>query len=293
MRVLVLGSGGQVGSALLRTTGRDGVAMTGLTHAQLDIADRDAVERAIGASQSDLVVNAAAHTAVDRAESERDAAMRVNRDGAGFVAEACARAGAALVHLSTDYVFDGNARTPYPEDAPTAPLSVYGRSKAEGESAVRARLERHIILRSAWVYGCNGRNFVKTMLELGQNRSELRVVSDQQGSPTSARQTADAIAAIARRIAAGTVPWGTYHFAGTGVTSWHGFAEAIFEIAARNGRRAPRIIPVATADYPTAARRPAYSALDCAKIAGSFGIATRPWREALEQMLACYLTKLR
>ena len=289
----MLGSGGQIGSELSRRLPIERVEVTGLAHEQLDIADRNAVESAIGASKADLVVNAAAYTAVDRAESDRDAALRVNRDGAGFVAEACARARAYLIHLSTDYVFDGNARTPYREDAPTTPLSTYGRSKADGEAAVRARLGNHVILRTSWVYGLDGRNFVKTMLELAQSRSELRVVSDQQGSPTSTKEIAKAVAAIARRVGAGAVSWGTYHVAGSGVTTWYGFAEAIFQIAARYGLRAPRLIPIASSDYPRAAPRPAYSVLDCAKIARDFGIAPRPWRDALEEMLACYLTRSR
>jgi dTDP-4-dehydrorhamnose reductase len=289
MSILVLGSGGQIGSELMRTFRRDGVSITGLTHAQLDIANRGAVETAIAASRPDLVVNTAAYTAVDRAESDRNVALRVNRDGPAFVAEACTRVGAALIHLSTDYVFDGNARTPYKEDAAPAPVSVYGHSKVEGEIAVRARLENHIILRTAWVYGLEGRNFMKTMLELAQSRSELRVVSDRWGSPTSAREIAHAIAAMARRMSTGDALWGTYHFAGAGVTSWHGYAEAIFEFAARSGLSRPHVIPIASSDYPAAARRPAYSALDCAKITRNFGLEPRPWRDALEEMLACYL----
>ncbi len=289
MSILVLGSGGMVGSELLRTFRSLGIASTGLARDQLDISEARAVETAIAAARPDLVVNAAAYTAVDRAESERDAAIRVNRDGAAFVAEACARAGAALIHLSTDYVFDGAARAPYREDADTAPLSVYGRSKLEGEIAVRVRLERHIILRTAWVYGLEGRNFMKTVLELAQSRSELRVVSDQQGSPTSAREIAHAIAVIARRVGAGADSWGTYHFAGAGVASWHGFAAAIFGFAARHGVPTPRVIPVASSEYPTAARRPGYSVLDCAKIARDFGLEPRPWRDALEEMVTCLL----
>jgi dTDP-4-dehydrorhamnose reductase len=289
MRILVLGSAGQVGAELLRTVPREGVAVSGLTHEQLDIADREAVATVIAASRPDLVVNAAAYTAVDRAESDRETAVRVNRDGAGFVAEACARAGATLIYLSTDYVFDGKARTPYREDAAPAPLSVYGRSKLDGETAVRARLEHHIILRTAWVYGLDGRNFMKTMLELARSQSELRVVSDQHGSPTSAREIAHAVAAIAGRMGAGADHWGTYHVAGAGVTSWHGFAEAIFEFAARYGLPRPRVIPIASSEFPAAARRPVYSGLDCAKIARDFGLEPKAWRHALEEMLASYL----
>jgi len=285
MRILVLGSGGQVGSAVMATSWPSGASVEGLTHAKLDISVRGAVQRAIAGARPDLVVNAAAYTAVDRAETEKDTAFAINRDGAASVAEACARTGAALIHLSTDYVFDGTARTPYDEDAVVAPLSVYGHSKAEGESAVRRRLDRHIILRTAWVYGLVGRNFVKTMLSLAETRSELRVVADQQGSPTSADEIAGAIAVIAGRCAIGPIPWGTYHFTGAGVTAWHGFAEAIFELAAPFGVRAPTIIPIATADYPTAAQRPAYSVLDCAKLARAFRVSPRPWRDALAEML--------
>jgi dTDP-4-dehydrorhamnose reductase len=286
MKILVLGSGGQVGSEVMAATWPSGIAVEGLAHAELDIADDRAIQRTIAAARPDLVVNAAAYTAVDRAEAESGAAFSVNRDGAASVAKACARAGAALVHLSTDYVFDGSARTPYDEDATPAPLSVYGRSKADGETAVRGHLDRHIILRTAWVYGPVGRNFVKTMLSLAETRSELRVVADQRGSPTSASEIARAIASIA----VGPVAWGTYHFTGAGVTTWHGFAEAIFELAAPLGVRAPRVIPITSAEYPTAARRPAYSVLDCARIARAFGVTPRPWGDALADMLARYIS---
>jgi dTDP-4-dehydrorhamnose reductase len=289
MKILVLGSGGQVGSEVMAASWPSGVAAEGLAHANLDISDRDAVQSAITGACPDLVVNAAAYTAVDRAETDSEAAFAINRDGAASVAEACARNAAALIHLSTDYVFDGTVRTPYREDVPMAPLSVYGQSKAEGESAVRHHLDRHVIVRTAWVYGLVGRNFVKTMLSLAETRSELRVVADQQGSPTSASEIADVISVIAGRCAIGPIPWGTYHFAGAGVTTWHGFAEAIFELAAPFGVRAPTIIPIATADYPTAARRPAYSVLDCAKLSSAFGVTPRPWRAALAEMLARHL----
>ena len=285
MKVLILGCHGQIGSELLRARWAAGFALQGLARAELDIADGAATLAAVAASGAALVVNAAAYTAVDRAEAETALAFRVNRDGAANVAAACAATGAALIHVSTDYVFDGRQRTPYREDDPIAPLGAYGKSKAAGEAAIRAGLDRHIILRTAWVYGRTGENFVKTMLRLGAERDELRVVVDQVGSPSSAADVAQAIAQMAARFDGGA-PWGTYHYTGAGEVSWHGFAEAIFDLAFPYTGRRPRITAITTADYPTAAPRPAYSVLDCSKIAQRFGIEPRPWRDSLARMVS-------
>jgi dTDP-4-dehydrorhamnose reductase len=286
MKVLILGCHGQIGSEVLRARWAAGFAVLGLARPELDIADRAATLAAVAASGAELVVNAAAYTAVDRAEAETALAFRVNRDGAANVAAACAATGAALIHVSTDYVFDGRQRTPYREDDPIAPLGAYGKSKAAGEAAIRGALDRHIILRTAWVYGCTGQNFVKTMLRLGRERDELRVVADQLGSPTSAADVAQAIAQIAARLGATSGPWETYHYTGAGEVSWHGFAEAIFDLAFPYTGRRPRVTAIATGDYPTAAPRPAYSVLDCSKIAARFGIQPIPWRDSLARMLS-------
>ncbi|HXP30520.1 MAG TPA: dTDP-4-dehydrorhamnose reductase [Stellaceae bacterium] len=285
MKVLVLGSHGQIGSEVLRARWAAGVALHGLARAELDIGDRAATLATVAASGAELVVNAAAYTAVDRAEAETAVAFRVNRDGAANVAAACAATGAALIHVSTDYVFDGKQRTPYREDDSIAPLGAYGKSKAAGEAAIRGALDRQIILRTAWVYGRTGQNFVKTMLRLGGERDELRVVADQLGSPTSAADIALAIAQIAAGLGDGG-PWGTYHYTGAGEVTWHGFAEAVFDLAFPYTGRRPRVTAITTADYPTAAPRPAYSVLDCSKIAARFGIRPLPWRDSLARMLS-------
>jgi dTDP-4-dehydrorhamnose reductase len=229
----------------------------------------------------DLVINAAAYTAVDKAESEQDLAFAINRDGPANLASVCDAARIPLLHLSTDYIFDGQKRTAYIETDAPAPLSIYGASKLAGEVAVRERLERHIILRTAWVFSTHGTNFVKTILRLSAERPELRVVDDQFGGPTPAGAIADALLVIAAVLRQGATAWGTYHYSGAPVTSWCRFARAIIDTASRQRGRTIPVVPIATADYPTAARRPANSALDCARIASSFGLVQPEWPCAL------------
>lgn len=282
MRLLVFGAGGQVGTELRRATLPPGMALAAFDRAALDITDRAAVSAAIRREHPGLVVNAAAYTAVDKAESEAEAAFAANAAAPGHIAAACAEAGIPLIHLSTDYVYDGTKPGPYAEDDPINPLGVYGRSKAAGDAAVAAALAEHVILRTAWVYSAHGGNFVKTMLRLAGERPGLRVVADQHGAPTAAADIAAAIVRVAERIGAGEGRWGTFHFTGAGPTTWHGFAEAIVALA---GRSVP-IAAIATAEYPTPARRPANSVLDCTKIAAAYGVAPHPWREALAEVIA-------
>lgn len=280
MSLLVLGAGGQVGRALLE---RAGAAAVGLDRAACDILDPSAVSRAMTRAELSAVVNCAAYTAVDRAESERDQAFAVNAEGAGIVARAAAARGLPLLHLSTDYVYAGTRAGPHGEDDPVEPTSTYGASKAAGDAAVAAGNPAHILLRVSWVFGEHGNNFVKTMLRLGRERGELRIVDDQKGGPTEARDIADAIlvlAAACRRP--GFAAWGTYHFTGSPATSWYGFAQAIFE---RARGPAPRLVPIETRDYPTPARRPLNSVLDCARISRVFGVAQPDWRVALSRVV--------
>lgn len=286
-KLLLLGANGQVGYELCRAAPGDGLAVIGLARGQLDITERDAVEAAIRAQAPDLVVNAAAYTAVDKAESEPALAMAVNGEAPGFIAGTCQRQAIPLIHISTDYVFDGSQPGAYREDDPVSPLGAYGASKEAGERQVRQGLERHIILRTAWVFGAHGHNFVKTMLRLGETRDSLAVVADQTGGPTAAGDIAAAILEIARQIlAAGQTDWGTYHFAGRPTTSWHGFASEIFaRRQALTGRPSPQIEAIATADYPTAAQRPANSVLACDKIESVFAIAQPDWRQGLDSVL--------
>jgi dTDP-4-dehydrorhamnose reductase len=285
MKLLVLGAGGQVGHELCRLAWPAGYQLAAFGRDSVDITEHDAVVAAVARERPDIVINAAAYTAVDRAESEPDAAWAGNCTGPANLAAACHGAAIPLIHLSTDYVFDGSKTAPYREDDPVKPLGIYGSSKEAGDRAVRDALARHVILRTAWVYSAHGHNFVKTMLRLAGERPLLRVVADQIGSPTSAADIAAAIGAVVQRLDAGNSSWGTYHFAGGGAVSWHGFAEAIFELAEPWRGPPPRIEAITTADYPTPARRPANSVLDCSRIGEVFGIVPRPWRQALAEVI--------
>jgi dTDP-4-dehydrorhamnose reductase len=282
--VLVFGAGGQVGRELIQRSAPRGFTLLGLTHADADIADREAVEGAVRRHRPDIVVNAAAYTAVDKAESDSDRAFAANEAGPRNLALVAKDVGAVLVHLSTDYVFDGCKADAYGEDDPVAPTSAYGHSKEAGERGVRETLARHIILRTAWVYAAHGSNFLRTMVRLAREREVVRVVADQHGTPTSAADLADAIVAILPQLTE-TNAFGTFHLTNTGRTTWHGFAQTIFAELTRHGNLVPRLEAITTADYPTPARRPAMSVLDCRKIAGAYGIQLRPWQDAVRTTL--------
>jgi dTDP-4-dehydrorhamnose reductase len=287
MHATVLGTRGQLALALHRAAPLFGVELT--PPRAIDIASAAEVEALLDANRPAVVLNAAAYTAVDQAEREAARAHAVNADGPRYLAEWCARNGAVLIHVSTDYVFDGTKSSAYVEDDATAPLGVYGASKLAGERAIEATHARHVIVRTSWVFSENGNNFVRTMLRLARERDELRVVCDQFGRPTSAVDLARAVLGVARIVLSGDnsadTKWGTYHFAGAGSTSWHGFAEAIVsEQAGRTGRR-PRVTPITTAEYPTPARRPANSVLDTSRFERVFGIQPRPWQDELREVV--------
>jgi dTDP-4-dehydrorhamnose reductase len=288
-RVLVTGAGGQVGCDLI-TLGGAGLELLGFDRAALDITRPDAVDAALDRVRPRLVVNLAAYTAVDKAEDEPDAAFAVNRDGAANMARACRRVGIPMIQVSTDYVFDGTKEGAWREDDPVAPLSVYGKSKAAGEAAVRAALADHAILRASWVFGAHRRNFVRTMLGRIGKSEELRVVDDQRGCPTAAADLACALVAIAHRMLAGPGRHaGTYHYCNDGETTWFGFAQAIFARAKERGLEPPRLVPIKAADYAAKARRPGNSVLDCTKTVARFGIVRPPWRESLKPVVDAIL----
>ncbi len=284
MRVLIFGGDGQLGQEFRRLDGRNGYQVIALTRSQADIIQPAAALAAVRDAGAEAVVNAAAYTAVDRAESEPELAFSVNRDGARHVATAGAERGLPVVHISTDYVFDGAKQGAYAPDHPVAPLGVYGASKEAGEQAVRDAYDRHVILRTSWMFGAYGHNFVRTMLRLGAEREEIGVVGDQHGCPTPARDLAAAVLDILPRLGNGR--WGTYHYCGAGRTSWYGFAKQIFDLREGiTGAPPPRLRAIATAEYPTAAPRPANSELDCASFAAAFGFAPRPWHDGLAEVL--------
>jgi dTDP-4-dehydrorhamnose reductase len=285
MKLLMLGAGGQVGRELCRREWPASYRLAAFDRGDVDIIREESIAAAMQRERPDIVVNAAAYTAVDRAESEPDAAWAANCAGPALLADACRRAAIPLIHISTDYVFDGSKPGPYREDDPVNPLGVYGRSKEAGDRALREALVEHVILRTAWVYSAHGHNFVKTMLRLAAERPVLCVVADQTGSPTSAADIAAAIATVVQRIAAGQGQWGTFNFTGAGAVTWRGFAEAIFDLAEPWRGPPPRVEAITTADYPTPARRPANSVLDCGRIGEAFGIVPRPWREALAEVI--------
>jgi dTDP-4-dehydrorhamnose reductase len=301
MKILLLGANGQVGFELARTLAplgelqvatRDGLLAAGEHCLQADLANPETLDAALHAVTPDIVVNAAAYTAVDRAEDEENLADRVNHWALTVLGAWAARHGALVVHYSTDYVFDGGATQPYREDDPTAPLGVYGRTKLAGENALRASGCEHLILRTAWVFGARGHNFLRTMLRLARERDELRVVNDQRGAPTTANTIASATAqALSAWLAwdepARTAALGTYHLCAAGQCSWFEFAQAIITSARRAGLigRVPAVLPIATADYPTRARRPAWSVLDTAKIRATFGLNLPRWEQGLDAVI--------
>ncbi len=285
--ILLIGSTGQLGQELQKTLApyRDIIAVGRPT---LDLAQPDTLRQLIREVQPDLVINAAAYTAVDKAESEPQLAKAINAIAPGILAQEAEKLGASLIHFSTDYVFDGCQSHPYQETDKTNPISVYGESKLAGELAIRYNGDNHIILRTSWVYGIYGKsNFVKTMLKLGSEREEIRVVTDQIGSPTWTGDIASVIAVMLPHLKRPDIV-GTYHYTNSGVASWYDFAVAIFEEAQQLGfpLKVQRVIPITTADYPTPTKRPAYSVLSCAKISKVLETHPPHWRQGLRQMLA-------
>ena len=281
-QMLITGAGGQVGRMLLDTV-PDGFDAIACTHADLDIGAGDAVRELVGRVRPGVIINAAAYTAVDKAESEPAAAQRINGEGPGHLAAAARECGARLIHISTDFVFDGAASVPYHPDSPTNPLSVYGRTKRDGERAVLEALPEHAtIVRTAWVYAATGANFVRTMLRIMREKGTVRVVADQVGTPTAARHLAEAL----WRIAADLQIRGIHHWTDAGVASWYDFAVAIAEEGADLGLVPPEVTvtPISTADYPTPARRPSYSVLDKGSLA-AHGLTPIHWRKRLRAIL--------
>ena len=295
MRMLLLGASGQVGFELARSVvplgdvilaSRDEIDVrAGAVRA--DLSDTAALCATLDRVRPDVILNAAAYTAVDRAEDDEDAAMRINAHAVEAMAKYCARSGALLVHYSTDYVFDGSASQPWREDDPTAPLGVYGRSKLAGEFAIRQSDCAHLILRTSWVYAARGQNFLRTMLRVGAEREHLRVVDDQIGAPTPARWIASATALILARLGKPQAARETLHLTAAGEVSWHGFAQQIFQLAGEQGilNRIPQVDPIPSDQYPTRAKRPAYSRLDNSRLRERFGIVLPDWRIGVQQVI--------
>ncbi len=283
IRLAVTGLTGQVISALIARAPED-VEIIALGRPQLELSKKEAVLASLKAVQCDAIINLAAYTAVDRAESEPDLAMRINGEGAGFVAEAAAALNIPLLHLSTDYVFSGELDRPYREEDQTGPMSAYGRSKLEGEKRIANIHPNHVILRTAWVYSTSGTNFVKTMLRLGETIDEVGVVSDQVGNPTYAFDIADALFLISRRLITDNASdlRGVFHMVGQGDASWAEFARMIFETAYRNGRSETKVKPITTSDYPTSAKRPANSRLDTSKLKRFYDVSLPDWHTSVE-----------
>jgi dTDP-4-dehydrorhamnose reductase len=281
MKVLVTGAGGMTGAELVRQAREMGWEVSGFTKADLDVTDAGAVEATIGRERPDVIFNAAAYTAVDAAESSPELAMAVNAAGAGNISRAARIHGARVIHISTDYVFDGTAREPYRPDDRPAPINVYGESKLAGEIAVKGECPDHVIIRTSWVYGHTGRNFVRTMLRVADEGREIRVVNDQHGCPTSSADLAAALIRVAEIMVAAQVV-GTYHFCNADPTTWYEFADAIFQ---ERGGDKPKLIPISTEEFPTPAERPRWSVLDTTSFEKTFGIMPRPWRTALQDTM--------
>jgi dTDP-4-dehydrorhamnose reductase len=285
MRFLLLGGSGQVGTEFQSLPLPRGVEVVAPDEAALDLADHGAIERVIADGSWSAVINAAAYTDVDRAESEEAKALAINGEAPARLAAATSRLGIPLVHISTDYVFDGRKGAPYVESDAPSPLNAYGRTKLAGEQAVAVGNPRHLIVRTSWVYSPYGRNFVRTILRLASERDRLCIVADQRGCPTAAQDVANVCLSLALRFGSSrqSGPYGLYHFAGGGEATWHEFAKAIVELA--HLPRSTEVAPISTEDYPTPAKRPADSRLDCEALDRDFCIRPRPWRESLKDTL--------
>ncbi len=290
MRILITGCHGQVGSSLTeQLANHENTEVLALDREHLDITSQDAVNAAVAEFKPSIIINAAAHTAVDKAEDEIDLSYAINRDGPKYLAQAAQSVGAAMLHISTDYVFEGNKVGEYVETDATNPQGVYGKSKLAGEIAVAQACDKHIILRTAWVFGESGNNFVKTMLRLGENRDALSVVGDQFGGPTYAGDIANALIQIAKRITQGdAVEYGVYHYSGLPHVSWFYFADAIFDVAVEQGvlAKKPSLTSITTDQYPTPAKRPSNSRLSNEKIIQGFSVEASDWKAALNNIQA-------
>ena len=287
MRILLTGANGQIGSEIARQADIRNYSLIACQRTDLDITDAEAVHSAIMDSSVQVVINAAAYTAVDQAEKEPERAYAVNRDGPHFLALACHQKNIPLLHLSTDYVFSGKEQEPYRENDAIAPLGVYGDSKWQGEQCVRQQLSQHLILRVSWVFGQAGNNFVKTVLRLAREREQLKIVADQYGCPTYAADIATVLLTLAEKVTFSQhSAWGTYHYCGLPAVSWYEFAEKVLKLANNyETLMASEVIPITTAEYPTLAQRPAHSVLDTRFLQETFDIAPRFWQEGLAQTL--------
>lgn len=288
MKLLITGANGQLGRCLQDVLADTEHEVIALDRSGLDIGDAEAVNRIVDQHQPQAIINAAAYTAVDQAESEPELAARINTTGPENLAKAAERHSALLIHISTDYVFDGSKTTPYTEEDATNPQGVYGQTKLDGEKAVQQHCSRHVILRTAWVFSEYGNNFVKTMLRLGKERDELGVVADQIGCPTYAGTIAGAACSVLHAFSEDRAQYGVYHYCGDESVSWYEFARCVFEVAERRGElpEPPQVNPITTKDYPTPATRPAYSVLSSDKLNTSFGVRADDWRISLEAVLS-------
>ena len=293
MRMLITGANGQLGRELVRQANAFNIEFQAPRRQDLDITRPNQVRTALAETAPSVVVNAAGYTNVDTAEKEVDLAFEVNKIAPGYLARCCADRTIALIHISSDYVFDGRKGKPYHESDPIAPLGIYGQSKAQGEVAVRSVLQNHIILRTSWLYSVYRRNFVTTILDLGTEKKRIPVVADQFGSPTSAADLAEAVLTIAGKIdGSADLEWGTYHYCGHGVTSWHGLANEVLLLASPYvPLQTQQVEAIPTTEYPTPAKRPPYSALDCSRIKKAFGIDPKPWQQSLKRTIERIFTE--
>ncbi|MGI3130184.1 dTDP-4-dehydrorhamnose reductase [Halopseudomonas pachastrellae] len=287
MRVLVTGAAGQVGHELMRQAPA-GFNVSGFDSSQLDITSIELVRQAVDRVRPNLIINAAAYTAVDKAETDQEHAWAVNQTGVANLAAAAVALDVPVLHISTDYVFDGTASTPYLETDSPGPTGVYGNSKLAGEQSLERLCDKHVVLRTSWVFAAHGNNFVRTMLRLAAQHDSLSIVADQRGGPTSAASIAAALWQLAQQYRdKGDLPWGVYHYSGTPACSWFEFAEEIFTQACTLGmlEKTPAVNPITTAEYPTPARRPAWSVMDCSKLEQYCGIRPAPWKDELQKVL--------
>ena len=294
-KILILGANGQVGKELSKRAGIFEANATAFTRTELDITDSQAVARILENLRPHSVINAAAYTAVDDAENRTEVAYKVNRDGPENLAKTCDKLSIPLIHISTDYVFDGKKSTAYVEDDPVCPLGIYGRSKEAGEAAIRDNTEKYVIIRTSWVYAAHGINFLRTMMRLANERNELSIVEDQWGVPTCATDIADALVLIAKRITDNTLgsSWGTFHYTSKNATTWRGFAEAIFKELRNYKMSTPIVNGIPSSQYTTPALRPLNSILNCDKIERVFSVPRRDWKEGMREVVAQLLTNKR